>query len=211
MSNRVEAEASAASPLSVGQWRWLMALVAVAGIVWILVSRVPPDAAQRDGATVAPMTGFLAPDFALTTLEGERVQQSALRGSPVIVNFWATWCPPCRAEMPELEAVWRQYKDAGLVLLGVDQAESANGRRTDRLVCWAIYHRRRLRNADRAAMRRRALGNDSSSGADLRRGTASGQPGFSLALPGDCAARRNLLAGGCLARTRNAVVGCISR
>jgi hypothetical protein len=44
MSNRVEAEASAASPLSVGQWRWLMALVAVAGIVWILVSRVPPDA-----------------------------------------------------------------------------------------------------------------------------------------------------------------------
>jgi peroxiredoxin len=126
MSNRVEAEASAASPLSVGQWRWLMALVAVAGIVWIRVSRVPPDAAQRDGATVAPMTGFLAPDFALTTLEGERAQLSDLRGSPVIVNFWATWCPPCRAEMPELEAVWRQYKDTGLVLLGVDQAESAN-------------------------------------------------------------------------------------
>lgn len=126
MTNRTDAEVPAAAPLLFRQWRWLMVLATAAGIAWILVSRVPPDAAQRDGATMAPMTGFLAPDFALTTLEGERVQLSDLRGSPVIVNFWATWCPPCRAEMPELEAVWRQYKDAGLVLLGVDQAESAN-------------------------------------------------------------------------------------
>jgi thiol-disulfide isomerase/thioredoxin len=121
----MEAEVSAATPLSLGQWRWLMVLAAIVGIAWILVSRVPPDAAQRDGATVAPMTGFLAPDFALTSLEGERVQLSALRGSPVIVNFWATWCPPCRAEMPELETVWLEYRDTGLVLLGVDQAENA--------------------------------------------------------------------------------------
>ena len=71
------------------------------------------------------MTGFLAPDFSLGTLEGNTMRLSDLRGQPVILNFWATWCPPCRAEMPELEKVWRQYKGSGLMLLGVDQAESA--------------------------------------------------------------------------------------
>jgi thiol-disulfide isomerase/thioredoxin len=60
----------------------------------------------------------------LTTLAGESVQLSALRGQPVVVNFWATWCGPCQREMPALEAASQRY--AGHVrFLGVDQGESA--------------------------------------------------------------------------------------
>jgi len=86
-------------------------------IGWMAVSASMNTATGRVGS---------APDFTATTLTGETVRLSDYRGQIVMLNFWATWCPPCRAEMPELEAVWRQYKDTGLVLLGVDQAESAN-------------------------------------------------------------------------------------
>lgn len=89
------------------------------------MSRVPTDVANRDRSLTAPLTGFLAPDFTLTALAGNDLQLSSLRGKPVILNFWATWCPPCRAEMPELEALWQRYKDDGLLLIGVDQGENA--------------------------------------------------------------------------------------
>ena len=107
------------------QWRWMMVLVIVVGVVWIATSRVAPDSKGQNQLAEAPMTGFLAPDFRWERWRATRCD-CLICAEPVIVNFWATWCPPCRAEMPELEKVWRQYKDAGLVLLGVDQAESAN-------------------------------------------------------------------------------------
>lgn len=68
--------------------------------------------------------GNLAHDFALQDLDGNTVRLSALRGQPVIVNFWATWCAPCRVEMPELQAVYETYQDDGLVILALDQDES---------------------------------------------------------------------------------------
>ena len=106
-------------------WRRLILVALILGAGWIYLSRVPADVASRDRLLQAPMTGFLAPDFALTALEGGDVQLSTLRGKPVILNFWATWCPPCRAEMPELEALWQRYQDEGLLLIGVDQGENA--------------------------------------------------------------------------------------
>ncbi len=71
----------------------------------------------------APEIGRLAPDFTLVDLEGNSVTLSDFRGKTVFVNFWATWCPPCRAEMPEIEAVYQEYKDKGVVVIGVDILE----------------------------------------------------------------------------------------
>lgn len=69
--------------------------------------------------------GSLAYDFALNDTDGNLVQLSALAGQPVIINFWATWCAPCRVEMPELEAAFQDYQPEGLVILALDQQEPA--------------------------------------------------------------------------------------
>jgi cytochrome c biogenesis protein CcmG, thiol:disulfide interchange protein DsbE len=68
----------------------------------------------------APRAGLLAPDFALDTLAGDSVRLSDLRGDPVIVNVWASWCPPCRSEMPAFERVYREYAGSGLHILAVN-------------------------------------------------------------------------------------------
>jgi cytochrome c biogenesis protein CcmG/thiol:disulfide interchange protein DsbE len=60
-----------------------------------------------------------APAFALTTLAGERVVSDSLRGKVVLVNFWATWCPPCRIEMPGFQQVYERHHAQGLEVLGV--------------------------------------------------------------------------------------------
>lgn len=66
----------------------------------------------------------LAPDFTLTGFDGRAVTLSELRGKVVIVNFWASWCPPCREEAAYLEQTWRKYKDKGVVFLGVDWVDT---------------------------------------------------------------------------------------
>lgn len=66
----------------------------------------------------------LAPDFTLTSFEGETITLSELRGQVVVINFWASWCPPCRDEAPYLEETWRKYRDQGVVFIGVDYADT---------------------------------------------------------------------------------------
>ncbi len=68
--------------------------------------------------------GQTAPDFTLKTPDGQTMRLSDLKGRPVMVNFWATWCAPCAIEMPALEETYRKYKDQGLVVLAVNQAET---------------------------------------------------------------------------------------
>jgi thiol-disulfide isomerase/thioredoxin len=94
----------------------LPAVPAVSGQLQPLSGNVPSDPA-------APQLNTPAPDFTLTGLDGLPVRLSDLKGKPVIINFWATWCPPCRLEMPALEAVYQKYKDKGLVVLGVNTGE----------------------------------------------------------------------------------------
>lgn len=66
----------------------------------------------------APTSGP-APDFTVTTYDGETIRLADLRGQVVVLNFWASWCVPCRIEAPELETVWREYRERGVVFLGV--------------------------------------------------------------------------------------------
>jgi len=86
---------------------------------WVWKSRVDPGAITP--ATIqAPHEGFLAPDFDLETFSGSRVALEDLRGKAVILNFWASWCPPCRAEMPAFQQALEEYSDVDLAILGVN-------------------------------------------------------------------------------------------
>ncbi len=77
---------------------------------------VKANAGQRSSGT--------APDFSLTGFDERKVTLSELRGKVVIINFWASWCPPCRQEAAYLEQTWRKYKDQGVVFIGVDYVDT---------------------------------------------------------------------------------------
>lgn len=100
--------------------RWLATLLVYGGVI-ALLSLLGWGLMQVNSGQV---DSGLAPDFTLTSFEGETITLSELRGQPVIVNFWASWCPPCREEAPYLEASWRKYKDQGVVFIGVDYADT---------------------------------------------------------------------------------------
>ncbi len=99
---------------------WPLLAFAILAIAagWILISRATasPGAAGDSG----PRQGFLAPAFALNTLDGQKMSLSDYRGKVVLINFWATWCPPCKAEMPFLQAAYKTYHDQGLEVLAID-------------------------------------------------------------------------------------------
>jgi peroxiredoxin len=74
--------------------------------------------------------GKAAPDFELTNLEGETVKLSDYQGKKVILNLWATWCPPCQAEMPHMQNFYEKNKDNGIEILAVNLTSMDNGRAT---------------------------------------------------------------------------------
>lgn len=89
-------------------------LAIVVGV--LLYQRAAPQAAAALGLSV---DGSPAPDFALETLSGDSISLASLRGNVVLVNFWASWCPPCRVEMPGFEDVYRERRDDGFVIVGI--------------------------------------------------------------------------------------------
>ena len=75
-------------------------------------------------AQKSPVASGMAPDFTLTSFDGKSLTLSKLQGKVVVVNFWASWCPPCRVEASYLEQTWRKYKDRGVVFVGVDYVDT---------------------------------------------------------------------------------------
>jgi peroxiredoxin len=103
----------------------ILSLVTIALGVWLLVDQRQQIAAESRPATGAAAPSA-APDFELTASDGKVIRLADLRGKVVLLNFWATWCPPCKAEMPDLNALQRKYgADRDFVVLGVNDEESA--------------------------------------------------------------------------------------
>ena len=106
-------------------WTIITALVLLAGLAWIWLSRSPQDGTTA-GKIPAPQKGFLAPDFTLPDSSGTEITLSELRGRPVLLNIWASWCPACRAEMPAMQRTYQDYSDQGFTILAVNAADQDN-------------------------------------------------------------------------------------
>ncbi|MEM7346395.1 MAG: TlpA disulfide reductase family protein [Chloroflexota bacterium] len=113
------------TPMVKNRWFWgmIIALVVILGGVWILFSQTLADGGAAVGEAIelepAPIAGHPAPDFELVNLEGEMVRLSDFQGTPVIINFWATWCGPCRAEFPDFQEAAVDNADS-LVIIGIN-------------------------------------------------------------------------------------------
>ena len=98
----------------------MIAAILTISIVWTFYSRIPASNTQNGQMPASPREGFSAPDFATDLLGSHKVSLSGLHGKSVVVNVWASWCAPCRAEMPALEKVYQTYKNLGLVIIGLN-------------------------------------------------------------------------------------------
>jgi peroxiredoxin len=103
------------------RWNFLLVIVAILGSAWIHVTRVPTEAEVV--ARIAARVNFQAPDFGLTTIDGKEIALSDYRGKVVLINFWATWCPPCRTEMPDIRDAAVAHPD-NFVVLAINNGES---------------------------------------------------------------------------------------
>ncbi len=105
--------AAQSAPRQKRAWLTLMALALAAFLVLLASNLRRPNIAEQRAAE-------LAPDFELTTFDGEITRLADLRGQGVVVNFWASWCTPCRDEAPHLEAAWRRERENGVLFIGVN-------------------------------------------------------------------------------------------
>lgn len=112
--------------LTVNRRRWylLTAVIAVLGVASMVWGRAPAGR-TAEALPPAPAVGHPAPLFVLPALAGEDIALADLQGRPVVLNFWASWCGPCRAEMPELQRLHDRLGETGVVVLGVNQGEAA--------------------------------------------------------------------------------------
>jgi peroxiredoxin len=117
---------------SAAYWNRLFVLVLLAGMLFIGMTRVQPNDSSVVAAvselaeqTPAAQIDHPAPTFSLPDLMGRPVSLSELKGQVVLITIWATWCPPCRAEMPTIQATYEQYHARGFMVLAINQAEDS--------------------------------------------------------------------------------------
>ncbi|HTQ76209.1 MAG TPA: TlpA disulfide reductase family protein [Burkholderiales bacterium] len=95
-------------------------MTALARRLAVLLALAGPALGSNAALAALPKVGAAAPDFAAKSNSGRNVRLSELRGQVVLVNFWATWCSPCRQELPLLNKIYAQYRSAGFMLLAVN-------------------------------------------------------------------------------------------
>jgi len=105
-----------------GRGRWATILFGGAFVAVALV--LAGFAAQMRSSSAAPEPGQPAPDFELQTFDGDSVRLSDLKGQVVVLNFWASWCVPCATEAADLEQLWRDYAEKGVVVLGIGYTDT---------------------------------------------------------------------------------------
>jgi cytochrome c biogenesis protein CcmG/thiol:disulfide interchange protein DsbE len=119
-----------------------IAIVAIVGLTLLFVPLGGSDD-TTDSLTVGghPLSGKPAPEIELETFEGEPVTLSSLRGRPVLINFWASWCGPCREEFPLMVTAYEEHADSGLEILGIihdDMVEGAQAFAADQGAAWPM-------------------------------------------------------------------------
>jgi peroxiredoxin len=100
-----------------------LVLVSVAALLFLPKQQANPTAAGAGLKVVPAKINFQAPDVKITDLDGQPVAFSDYRGQVILYNAWATWCPPCKEEMPTLQAYYEDYKDKGFVIIAVEDGE----------------------------------------------------------------------------------------
>lgn len=100
-------------------WRISLALAVHSLAAVSLTSQAPPRPPDS-AATVGSRQGNVAPAFTLTTLTGNPANLSDYKGRPVLINFWASWCKPCRGEMPDIVAAYQAHQETGLAVLAIN-------------------------------------------------------------------------------------------
>lgn len=97
------------------------------GIVLYFVLDASQAIAQNEEFSATPVkVDYPAPELTLTDLEGAPVSLKDYLGSVVLVNMWATWCPPCKAEMPTLQSFYDEYEDKGFVIIAINDGDTAD-------------------------------------------------------------------------------------
>jgi|SRR5579863_4006248 peroxiredoxin len=115
---------STAPRAPVAGWFVAIILFAIAGVIFVTsLQRSAPVPLTGDQSTGNAHVGSAAPQVYLVALDGTHLPLSKYRGKPLWVNFFATWCPPCKEELPEIELRYQNEHPRGLVVLGVDQQE----------------------------------------------------------------------------------------
>lgn len=117
--------------------RYLVGVVLIGLVIWGFYSvqntntnsrTISSNSKQTQQLTVGIEEGNLAPEFELKSVEGNSIKLSSLKGKKVILNFWASWCPPCRQEMPDMEKFYVDNKNKGIEILSVNLTDNEKNR-----------------------------------------------------------------------------------
>ena len=132
--------------------KWIIIIALIGAVGWIVsdfvisnnTKKQSASESENDTTTVGSKAGTglekgnLAPDFELKTTDGETVQLSDFRGEKVLLNFWATWCPPCRAEMPDMQKYYEKHDDGVILAVNLVETEQGMGQVEDFLAEYGI-------------------------------------------------------------------------
>lgn len=108
-----------------------MKKIVLLAVLLLLSVSVFAENKKKSVPTVGYEIGNVLPDFSVTDLNGKSKNIKEFRGKTVMLNFWATWCPPCRAEMPSMEKLWNKSKNKNFVIVAVSVDESSTSKVTE--------------------------------------------------------------------------------